>query len=129
NEIIYLNKSRNIRHRVNRHFTSDSLMNKLIQKEVQNVTYELTGNKLIAGLREYEEIKKIKPKYNPPFSPASFAFGLYRETNQKGQAVLRFQSLDPKKESITVFRNVNQAQLFLRKIINKYNLNTDLIEI
>ena len=46
--IIYVGKSKNIKKRLIQHFTSDSRKSKKIQLEVFSVTYEETGNDLIA---------------------------------------------------------------------------------
>lgn len=63
-ELIYLGKSRNIKKKVNILFTGESKIAKKIQTEVYTVTYEETGNYLIACLKEYEELKQNKPVLN-----------------------------------------------------------------
>jgi DNA polymerase-3 subunit epsilon len=63
-EIIYIGKSKNIKKRVNQHFTSENRKSREIQKEVASVSFEATGNELNALLKENEEIKRNKPKYN-----------------------------------------------------------------
>lgn len=67
--IIYIGKSKNIKKRINQHFTSSSPKSKKIQLNVAAVTYEATGSELVALLKESEEIKKINP----------FTTGLYEE--------------------------------------------------
>ena len=62
--LIYIGKSKNIKKRVNQHFTGTSGKSKKIQREVFAVTYEVTGSELIALLKESEEIKINKPIYN-----------------------------------------------------------------
>ena len=57
-EIIYIGKSKNIKKRINQHFTSTSPKSKKIQMQVAAVTYEATGSELVALLKESEEIKK-----------------------------------------------------------------------
>ena len=56
-DLIYIGKSKNIKKRINQHFTGTSGKSKKIQREVFAVTYEETGNELIALLKESEEIK------------------------------------------------------------------------
>ena len=63
-EIIYIGKSRNIRKRLNQHFTNESHKAKKMRQDIAAVSYELTGNELLALLKENDEIKKNKPKYN-----------------------------------------------------------------
>lgn len=63
-DIIFLGKSKNIKKRVNQHFTKDGTRHRRIQKATKKVTYEITGSELIAQLKEHEELRRIKPKYN-----------------------------------------------------------------
>ncbi|NNK20255.1 MAG: GIY-YIG nuclease family protein [Flavobacteriaceae bacterium] len=62
-KIIYSGKSTNIKKRVNEHFTSDTSLCRTIQKETRKVTFELTGNELVAYLKLTEVIKRNPPKY------------------------------------------------------------------
>ncbi len=62
-KIIYLGKSSDIKKRVNQHFTSDQEVCRYLQKETRKITYELTGNELIAYLKVHEEIRRNPPKY------------------------------------------------------------------
>lgn len=63
-EIIYLGKSKNIKKRVNQHFTKDGKQARKLQKEVKKVTFEITGSELVAQLKEIEELRRNRPKYN-----------------------------------------------------------------
>ena len=63
-DIIYIGKSRNIKKRVNQHFTKSGDKARKIQKETIAVTFEKTGNELIALLKENKELIKNQPKYN-----------------------------------------------------------------
>lgn len=66
-DIIYIGKSKNIRKRINQHFTGTNAKSKKIQAQVSAVTYEATGSELVALIKESEEIKKNKPIYNRPY--------------------------------------------------------------
>ena len=63
-DLIYIGKSRNIKKRINQHFTGTTVKCKKIQTEVFAVTYDETGSELIALLKESEEIKVNKPIHN-----------------------------------------------------------------
>ncbi len=63
-DIIFLGKSRNIKQRVNQHFIKEGKKARHIQKETKKVTFEITGSELIADLKENEELRRNKPKYN-----------------------------------------------------------------
>lgn len=63
-EIIYIGKGRNIRKTVNQLFLRKSPKAQNLQKSVVSVSYEETGNELIAQLMFSEEIKIKKPSFN-----------------------------------------------------------------
>ena len=65
-KILYIGKGKNIRKAVNQLFLRTSKKAKYLQKNVTSITYEETGNDLIANLKFSEEIKINKPVYNYP---------------------------------------------------------------
>jgi DNA polymerase-3 subunit epsilon len=62
--ILYIGQAKNIKKAVNQLFLRTSKKARDIQKNVFSVTYEETGNDLIAQLKYTEELKINKPKYN-----------------------------------------------------------------
>jgi DNA polymerase-3 subunit epsilon len=62
--ILYIGKGRNIKKTVNQLFLRTSKKAKTLQKKVITVSYEETGNELIAQLKHTEELIKNKPQYN-----------------------------------------------------------------
>ena len=66
-KLVYIGKSRNIKKRINQHFTGTTTKCRKIQSDVFTVTYDETGSELIALLKESEEIKINKPMYNPVY--------------------------------------------------------------
>src|SRR5699024_4006421 len=83
-EIIYIGKSRNIKKRINQHFTNSNPKSKQIQREVASVTYDVTGNELMALLKENASIKKLKPKYNTALKRSVFEYALYAFYDPEG---------------------------------------------
>ena len=63
-DIIYIGKSKNLKKRINQHFTGTNVKSKKIQAQVATVTYEATGSELVALLKESEEIKRNRPPLN-----------------------------------------------------------------
>ncbi len=64
NEILYIGKGKDLKKTVNKLFLRTSKKAKIIQQNVASVTYEETGNELIAHLKYASEIKNIKPVFN-----------------------------------------------------------------
>ncbi|SFS35209.1 exonuclease domain-containing protein [Lutibacter maritimus] len=62
--ILYIGKGLNIQKAVNQLFLRSSKKATIIQNSVVSVSYEETGNDLIAQLKYLEEIKTNKPKFN-----------------------------------------------------------------
>lgn len=121
-DIIYIGRSKNIKKRVNQHFTSTSRKDKKIQIEVFSVTYEETGSELIALLKESEEIKVNKPSYNRTLSKNVFPFSLYQEKNKDGFISIKLQKTDARKKELASFGSHAEGQSALYKITDKYVL-------
>ncbi|HRB70357.1 exonuclease domain-containing protein [Flavobacterium sp. WV_118_3] len=120
--IIYIGKSKNIKKRVNQHFTGTSRKAKKIQNEVYAVTFEETGSELIALLKESEEIKINKPIYNRAQRKTIFPWALYVEKDSEGYLSLRLAKADGRKKEITSFVTVVEGKNFLHKITAEYQL-------
>ncbi len=63
-KILYIGKGKNIKKKVNQLFLRTSKKAKIIQNSVISVSYEETGNELVAALKYNEELHINKPKYN-----------------------------------------------------------------
>jgi DNA polymerase-3 subunit epsilon len=121
-DLIYIGKSKNIKKRVNQHFTGTSRKCKKIQAEVFAVTYEETGSELIALLKESEEIKINKPIYNRAQRKSIFHFALYPVKDEKGYINLKLLKADGRKKEITSFTSINEAKNAMFRITAHYNL-------
>lgn len=121
-DLIYIGKSKNIKKRINQHFTGTTGKCKKIQREVFAVTFELTGSELIALLKESEEIKINKPIYNRAQRKSIFQWALYQEKDKNGYLNLKLQKADGRKKEITSFTSVQEGKNALFKITEKYNL-------
>jgi len=105
-DLIYIGKSKNIKKRVNQHFTGTTNKCKKIQLEVYAVTFEETGSELIGLLKESEEIKINKP--------------IYKDEN--GYLSLLIQKADGRKKEITSYTSLQEGKNSLFKITDQFNL-------
>jgi DNA polymerase-3 subunit epsilon len=121
-EVIYIGKSKNIKNRVNQHFTSTSNKSKKIQVHVAAVTYEAAGNELVALLKESEEIKRIKPVHNRAMQRAIFTHALYSFVDENDYINFKIEKADGRKKSITTFSNAQSAKSFVHKAVDTYQL-------
>jgi DNA polymerase III subunit epsilon len=121
-KIIYIGKSKNIKKRVNQHFTGTAAKCKKIQREVVAVTFEETGSELIALLKECEEIKVNQPVHNRSRRKNIFPWALYPEVDSLGYLNLRLRQTDPRKKEITSFPNFVEAKTYLFAVTAEYQL-------
>ncbi len=121
-DIIYIGKSKNIKKRINQHFTGTSHKAKKIQLQVASVSYENTGNELAALLKESEEIKYNKPIHNRALRRTIFTHALYSFTDEQGYINLKIDKADGRKKPITTFSNRQSAKSFLFRMTEAYQL-------
>ncbi len=120
--LIYIGKSRNIRKRVNQHFTGSTKKSKRIQRDAFTVTYEETGSELIALLKECQEIKVNKPILNRAQKKTVYPFSLYTEKDKDGYLALKILKTDGRKKEIISFTGALEAKSALFRITDKYKL-------
>lgn len=121
-KIIYIGKSKNIKHRINQHFTNTSPKSKKIQLFAKSVTYEATGNELVALLKESQEIKRNKPLYNTALRRNIFTHALYSYIDEHGFINLKIDKADGRKKAITTYSNLQSAKSFMFKAVEEYTL-------
>jgi DNA polymerase-3 subunit epsilon len=121
-DLIYIGKSKNIKKRVNQHFTGKNNKSKKIQAQVFTVTYEETGSELVALLKESEEIKINKPIHNRAQRKSIFQWALYEVLDDKGYLNLILQKADGRKKEITAYTTLQEGKNSLFRITEKYNL-------
>lgn len=126
-EIIYLSRSSNIKKRVNQVFIKSGSRVRKLQKETRKVTFEKTGSQLIAQLKEYEELKRIKPRYNQPKGKL-FTHGLYSETDKKGFVHLKIKLIKKDAEALITFNGPESGASFLQKISNEIETEKDNVD-
>jgi DNA polymerase-3 subunit epsilon len=121
-DLIYIGKSRNIKKRINQHFTGTSTKSIKIQREVFSVTYEETGSELIALLKESEAIKINKPVFNRAQRKSIFEWALYTERDSNGYLHLSLQKADGRKKEITSFTTLQEGKNALFRITAQHQL-------
>ena len=121
-DIIYIGKSKNIKKRINQHFTGTSAKSKKLQRDVYAVTFEETGSELVALLKESEEIKINKPIYNRAQRKSLFPWALYVEKNEKGYLAIKIAKSDGRKKELTSFTTSQDAKNALFRMTEQFNL-------
>lgn len=122
-KIIYIGSSKDMKKKINQLFTSSKKLFQQIQREVFTVTHELTGNELIAELKEQEEIQNNKPKLNRfRRYKSAFTYGLYWKKIKNSYDQLLIAPLDNRKKELIAFQSQEEAKEFLYKITQEHLL-------
>ncbi len=125
-KIIYIGKSRNLRKRVNQHFTGDSVLCKKIQADVASITHELTGSELIALLKSHQEIATLKPPLNPRRKKTIYPWSIFIRTNSDGYNYLQIDQTSADGNSLLSFSKRYEAATVLQRVRAEFNLCENL---
>lgn len=121
-EIIYIGKSIDIRKRLIQHFKSTDKKEVKLQHFACFISYENTGNELIALLRESELIKHHLPIFNRAQRKVKFFYAIYPEVTDNGYISLSIKKIDDSNNELISFTSLNEAKNYLFFITEKYNL-------
>ncbi|MGB3144744.1 MAG: exonuclease domain-containing protein [Maribacter sp.] len=121
-DIIFLSKTTDIKKKVNQIFTKSHDRARKLSKETKKVTFEETGNELVAILKEHEELLKIRPKYSSIPKKRLFSHALCMEENENGYLKLRIKTVRECKNPEGIFNGVFSAKNHLYKITKEFGL-------
>jgi len=84
--VIYVGKAINIKKRIAGHFTGDARewSRSNIRNEIHHISYELTGNELIALILESQEIRRLWPRYNQAQKYKVEEWGIFNYEDRNG---------------------------------------------
>jgi DNA polymerase-3 subunit epsilon len=121
--IIYIGKSVNIRHRVISHLNNNTTKRAIeMMDQIRNVSYELTGNDLIAQLLESNEIKKHKPLFNRSLRRSDFNYGLFSYTGQDGYIHLKIERIRGERLPLTAYSSAGEGRNHLHRLVIEHEL-------
>ena len=119
--IIYIGKSKNIKKRILSHLTSKQSKAIKIQKQIQHVTYALTGSELIALLKEQNEIKQNQPPLNHARKFRIFPMGI-RVDQSDDFHTLVLEQVKSGVEYISVFKNQKAGRICLQNWCSEHRI-------
>lgn len=126
-EIIFLGKTKNAKKRVNQHFTNVGQLARKLQKETKKVSFERTGSELVAILKEYQELKKTRPKHNHVAKKNLFSHVINFYKNGTPHITLEIVKSKFQKDQKIGFNGIPSAKSFLKKISEEFKLCPDSI--
>lgn len=83
-KVVYVGKSINIKKRIAEHFSNKTEKARKMQERVHELSYELTGNELVALLLESEEIKRLQPSINRAQRLRRFPYAIFTYLDEQG---------------------------------------------
>ena len=121
-QLLYIGKSKNIKHRVLSHLGNTSTKRAMeLKQRIHSIGYELTGSELIALLKESKEIKEQKPRYNRAQKRTSSYWGLYPGKDEYGYITFALKKIsETPHDPVTCFNNKKEAREALTKMVGKH---------
>jgi len=123
-EVIYVGKAINIKKRIAGHFTGDAREwnRSNIRNEIHQITYELTGNELIALILESQEIRKRWPKYNLAQKYRVEEWGIYDYQDRNGYIRFVVNVVVRNSTPLITFTTKSDAWSFLWEQVRQHDL-------
>jgi DNA polymerase-3 subunit epsilon len=123
-KIIYVGKARNIRYRVNSHFSnnSQSRQKQNFLRHTFSISHQPCATELMACILESTEIKKLWPVFNYSQKGWEDAYGIYAYEDMRGYTRLAIEKNKKQLEPACIIHNVLEGHSILRKIIKQFNL-------
>ena len=123
-KVIYVGKARNIRSRVNSHFSnnSDSRQKQNIIRNTYSISFQSTATELMAAILESTEIKRLWPAYNTSQKRQEEMFGIFVYEDQNGYMRLAIEKKRKHTSPVCSFNFKVDAHGVLRKLMKEFSL-------
>lgn len=122
--VIYVGKANNIKKRIAGHFSGEAREwnRSNIRNEIHNITYELTGNELIALILEAQEIRRLWPKYNLAQKYRVEEWGVYDYEDRNGYLRFCVNVVNRGTRPLITFSNKGDAWNFMWDKVKGHDL-------
>jgi len=120
-DIIYIGTTKNIKKRVNQHFTNVGKLARCLQKETKKVSFEKTGSKLLALLKETHEIKRNQPRHNRRQQNKN-RHAIYKKADPQGRLLLEIEKTDSVVNCLGSFESLKTSQIFLDNVLQEFDI-------
>jgi DNA polymerase III subunit epsilon len=123
-KVVYVGKAKNIRNRVNSHFSnnSESRQKQNFMRYVHAISFQITGTELMACILESTEIKRLWPIFNYSQKRWEDVFGIYDYVDQNGYLRLAIEKNKKQLQPVYSFHYLVDGHSILRKLIREFHL-------
>lgn len=123
-KIIYVGKAKNIRYRVNSHFSnnSSSRQKQNFLRHTYSISYKSCATELMASILESTEIKKLWPVYNYSQKRWEDTFGIFQYEDQNGYLRLAIEKNKKQLAPVCTFHYLSDGHSIMRKLVKEFRL-------
>jgi DNA polymerase-3 subunit epsilon len=123
-KVIYVGKAKNIRSRVNSHFSnnSDSRQKQNFIRNTYAITFQSTATELMAAILESTEIKRLWPSFNTSQKRQEDVYGIFVYEDQNGYMRLAMEKRRKNSNPIYTFHYKVDGHGVLRKLMKEFTL-------
>jgi len=122
--VIYVGKAKNIRSRVNSHFTnnSDGRQKQNFVRNAYAISFQQTATELMASILESTEIKRLWPPFNVSQKKPEEVFGIFVYEDQNGYMRLAIEKKRKNNTPLCTFHYKVDGHGVLRKLMKEFSL-------
>lgn len=123
-KVIYVGKAKNIKSRVNSHFSnnSDSRQRQNFLRHTYAISHQSCATELMACILEAAEIKRLWPAFNRSQKTQEETYGIYDYEDQNGYLRLAIDKKRRHSQPIYSFHYKTEGHNLLRKWVKQYHL-------
>ena len=123
-KVIYVGKAKNIRARVNSHFSnnSDTKQRQNFLRNTYSISFQSTATELMAAILESTEIKRLWPIYNTSQKRLEDVFGIFVYEDQNGYMRLAIEKRRKSSNPIYTFHYKVDGHGVMRKLMKEFCL-------
>ena len=123
-KVIYVGKAKNIRSRVNSHFStnSDSRQRQNFLRHAYAITFQATATELMAAILESTEIKRLWPPFNTSQKKPEDVYGIFVYEDQNGYMRLAIEKKRKNANPIYTFHYKVDGHGVVKKLMKDFNL-------
>ncbi|SDM19271.1 exonuclease domain-containing protein [Kriegella aquimaris] len=121
-KIIYVGKAIDIKKRVLGHFYDKATKEVRMCNQTADIDYDLSGNELVALLKESAAIKHHFPQYNKAQKSNGQRYGIFSYEDRNGILHLAYNKIKMAPNPVAVFYNLTDCRLFLETICKTFLL-------
>lgn len=121
-KIIYVGKAKDLKKRVWSHFQDSSTKEQLLCRATADISFELSGNELVALLMEDAAIKTHFPEYNTASKRATKAYAIFTYQDRMGRIHLAYNTLKATPKPLLVCHSITACRSHLEQLCVQFEL-------